>query len=129
MISDHTTKAMADILKTIISESNQFSRTMTNNEEEIFYSDEDISDSELYQVCPLKFLNSVPVLSHTDFHDCRVPKARGIFLATSLRAFSATVCGKTLVEYLLRMFPTPCITRSIGMSSHNSIFTPQIFIF
>ena len=27
---------------------------MTNNEEEIFYSDEDISDSELYQVCSLQ---------------------------------------------------------------------------
>ena len=24
---------------------------MSNNEEEIFYSDEDTSDSELYQVC------------------------------------------------------------------------------
>ena len=66
-------------------------------------------------------LNSVPVLSHTDLHDCRVPKARGIFLATSLRAFSATDCGKTLVEYLLRMFPTPCITRSIGMHIVKSL--------
>ena len=66
-------------------------------------------------------LHSAPVSAHIDFHNCRVPKARGIFLATSLRAFSATDCGKTLVEYLLRMFPTPCITRSIGMCIVKSL--------
>ena len=52
MIRTHVPPTV-DILKIIISESNQFSGTMTNNEEEIFYSDEDISDSELYQVCSL----------------------------------------------------------------------------
>ena len=52
-IAQQKSFSTVDILKTIISESNQFSGTMTNNEEEIFYSDEDISDSELYQVCSL----------------------------------------------------------------------------
>ena len=29
---------------------------MANNEEEIFYSDDDLSDSELYQVCSQLFM-------------------------------------------------------------------------
>ena len=29
---------------------------MANNEEEIFYSDDDLSDSELYQVCAQLFM-------------------------------------------------------------------------
>ena len=35
---------------------------MANNEEEIFYSDDDLSDSELYQVCSQLFMTGVFVL-------------------------------------------------------------------
>ena len=92
----------------------RINQKMTNNEEEIFYSDEDISDSELYQVCSL----SSSVSSNTDNGHRRGPRAQDIFLE-SLRAFSVASCGRLREGCVPTVWPAPCITRLIGLCCHS----------
>ena len=85
---------------------------MMANNDDIFYSDDELSDSDLYQVNVKLFIKR---RSSQFLLPRRAPISGHDFSPVIPRAYSAANCGQPLVSQCPRtMFPTRFITRSIG---------------